>query len=100
MLAMVRGFMIFGVVLFATAICLLLFFHRHSNCTGCLVAFDTRNKTAINVGVMALMGAFPAVFLGQLDPVALKLVHRPNMHPSAPTTSMCSLIPVMSDLTV
>jgi hypothetical protein len=83
---------------------LLFIFHRHCNGTGCrqpdLVAFDTGNKTAINVVVMTLVAAFAAILFRQLDSVALDLVHVPTCTPSAPITSICSLISIIIDLRI
>jgi hypothetical protein len=58
------------------------------------VAFDVGDQAAGDVVVVVAVGA--AVLLGQLDAVALDLVDVPRWTPSAPITSMCSLIPLRS----
>jgi hypothetical protein len=56
-----------------------------------LVAFNARNQTSINV--VALASTLTAVRLGQLDTTAFDLIETvPTWTPSAPITSMCSVI--------
>jgi len=77
---------------------LLFFFHRHCDVSVCgepdLVAFNTGNKTLVDEVVMALVRALAAVLFGQFDSAAFELVDRPTCTPSAPITSICSLISI------
>jgi len=65
-----------------------------------LVALHLGDEAAINKVVMPLMAAFAAVFSGQLDPAPLNLIDCADMAPSAPMTSMCSLISAIDDSSV
>jgi hypothetical protein len=71
-------------------------FHRDGDGTSrgqaYLVVLDARDQAAVDMVVVTLVGAFPAVLLGQLDPVALELIYGADVDASATIASMCSLI--------
>jgi hypothetical protein len=62
---------------------LLFFFHGDGDGSdrgqADLVALDIRDEAAINEVVMTLVASLAAVFLGQLDPIALDLIDRADV---------------------
>ena len=78
---------------------LLFLLHHHHDIGVCgesdLVAFNSGNEALVDEVMMALVRALAAVLFGQLDATAFDLVPVPTWTPSAPITSICSLISIL-----